>query len=179
MLDQLKSLSDRVRLFIQANIPMESSHIGIIDMLELVEITRYGLVDEIISEEITLKGEKTVIGGFYKYQGDGKQQYAKFWSEAENYIQTLLESIHKRKITLSAKEKQITPLMVKCFGPVIVHPLLEIFKNLGPLVVIDSLGSKNDPFDWLSNEFLTVKYQRSEVDIIIAQKVITKYARGK
>lgn len=179
MLDQLKSLSDRVRLYIQANLPLNNQHIGIIDMLDLIEITKYGVVDEVISKEIKLKEKMVFIGGFCKYQGDGKQNYAKFWSETEKYIQEMIHSYYKREITLNNKTKQINPLMVKWFTPVIVHPLLEIFKTLGPLVVIDSLGSKEDPFNWLYNEFLTVNYRHSEVDIIIAQKVITKYARGK
>lgn len=179
MLDQLESLSARVRLFIQANLPLENQHIGIMDMLDLIELVRYGIIDEVISEEIILKNKNTHIGGVYKYQGDKKQNFSKFWYEAEKYIQELTYSFYKREINLNKKSKLITPLMVKRFTPVIVHPLLEIFKSCGPIKVIDSLGSENDPFDWLRNEFLTVNYQRSEVDIMIAQKVITKYARGK
>ena len=179
MLDQLRSLSDRVRLFIQANLPLDNQHIGISDMLDLVEITRYGVLDELISEEITLKGEKQTIGGFGKYQGDRKQNYAKFWSETEKYIQEMISSFYKREIILNKKPKQINPLMVKRFTPVIVHPLLKAFKQFEPIVIVDILGSKQDPFDWLRNEFLTIDCRSSEVDIMIAQKVITKYARGK
>lgn len=179
MIELLNSLNARVRLFLQANYPMDESHIGITEILELIELARDEIVSEVISEEIKINNKLVYIGGFRKYKGDEKQHFAKFWSDVEGATQELFNSYYKKQITFNTKQKMITPLMVKRFVPVIIHPLLNIFKIVGPLNVIEQFGTENDPFDWLRSKFLTVKYSNNEIDIIIAQKVITKYTQGK
>lgn len=180
MLEQLEnSLSDRIRLFLQANHTDDRQSISIIDIIELIDFARNQLIDELVPEEIILKNTPKMIGGHIKYKNDEKQNFQRFWDDVEGNIEEVFRSAFLREITLGTKTKMSTPLMVKRFVPIIIHPLIKIFQNFGPVNTINVIGTNDDPFDWLLYKFIHVEYNTSEIDILVAQKVISKYARGQ
>ena len=182
MREQLSnSLGDRIRLFLQANIPDSRQNVSILDMLEMIDLSRNEIVDSLVPEVVTIgkQPREVLIGGYDKYKSDGKQRYKRFWKDVEETIFEILGSVFLREITLGSKTKMSTPLMVKRFVPVIIHPMIKIFQEFGPEQVIKTLGTDDDPFDWLFLQFIRKELRTSETDILIAQKVIAKYARGQ
>lgn len=182
MLDQLSvSLSDRVRLYLQANLPLERQHISCIDMLEMTDVMKELVIDDLTVKEIQLQNKKTPskYGGYKKYKGAKKRNYSCFWDSTEHLIQETANILFKREIKLQRTTKQSVPLSAKRFIPIIVHPMFEVFQQFHPEDIIKSIGTENDPFDWLKEQFMGLSIHTHSDDIKIAQKLMVRYSRGQ
>lgn len=173
-------LDDQIRLFLQANFPMERQHISIIDIIELIDIARLHILDELIPEPIEIMNEKnkTIVlaGSYKKYRADSKQKYNQLWTDIKATIYDMSETNFLREIILKHSTKNSSPIMVKHFVSVIICPMLDLFQVIGPENVLKYIGTNNDPFDWLKNRILNTQISTHPTDILVAQKLIPKYA---
>lgn len=180
MFDELTNeLSDRLRLFMQANVALKDVDIrntlSVFDVQEALELIRESLSDQLIPEIIELNNGKEVrIGGSDKYRKD--PQYERFWTDVEEGIRELIDNHFKRKVVLDTITKMSVHPMTKRLGLFIVGPMIDEFRKTHPTNV---MVGHNNLIDILQDTLLELNVRTHPDDVLVARKMMQAKAHKR
>lgn len=179
LMDICPLLETRLKLFTQANVAIEyddePNTISTLDVIEMINIMKQEVFDQLISKEVTLNGENVVqYGGYKKYRKDKK--FVAFWNDVQHNVRDQIENCFQREIFLSGQDQLKSHPMSKRFGIVIVIPVIEHLALFHPTNVI---SDGNQVFDWMVDFVSSVEVRTHSDDVLVARNAIIQMASVK
>lgn len=173
MFDELKNeLSDRLRLFTQANVLTNDndarSTLSVFDLQECLDLIDEHLADQLIPEFFTFEdGKEVQIGGANKYRKD--HNYERFWTDVDESLRELIEAHFQRRIQLSTGTKWSSNPMAKRFGAFIIGPMVDEFRRTHPENVMVSYEILTNA---LRENLLGIEVRTHSDDVLVARQMM-------